>query len=132
MRVATARTSREKGQDLAEFAITLPILLMVLVVIVDLGRITYSYSTIYNAAREAARYGIINPYDTAGIENRALSIAVGLDASTLTITSSIDEDADTIEVIVDHDFLVVTPFADSLLPSNPLPISSRVTMRIER
>ena len=132
MRSPKSRVHRERGQDLAEYAITLPIFLMLLVVIVDLGRITYTYSTMFNAAREAARAGIIDPYDTTEIENRARGSSIGLDPAVLAITINVDEDADTIEVILDYDFQAITPFIDAILPSNPVPLTTRATMQIER
>lgn len=55
------------GQELVEFAILLPLLLLLVFGAVDLGRLFHAYITISNAAREGARYGIIYPEDTAGI-----------------------------------------------------------------
>jgi len=47
---------RRKGQTLAEFAITLPIVLILLFGIVEFGRIFQAWVTLQNAARTAARY----------------------------------------------------------------------------
>lgn len=47
---------RRKGQTLAEFAITLPIVLILLFGIVEFGRIFQAWVTLQNAARAAARY----------------------------------------------------------------------------
>lgn len=55
------------GQSLLEFAITLPVLLMVLVGVLDLGRLFFSYIAVINAARAGARYGAERPYDVNGI-----------------------------------------------------------------
>jgi hypothetical protein len=51
--------SGRKGQDLIEFAIVLPLLLLVLFGVVDLGRLFHSAITITNAARVGARYGAL-------------------------------------------------------------------------
>ena len=59
------------GQSLAEFAITLPVLLLLLLGVLDLGRLFFAYIAVNNAAREGARYGAEFPYDTAGIINIA-------------------------------------------------------------
>lgn len=40
------------GQSLVEFAIVLPVLLLLVVMIFDLGRAVYYSSAIHNAARE--------------------------------------------------------------------------------
>lgn len=47
---------RRKGQTLAEFAITLPIVLLLMFGIVEFGRIFQAWVTLQNAARTAARY----------------------------------------------------------------------------
>ena len=60
-------TKHFAGQELVEFAIILPLLLLIVFGAVDLGRLFHAYITISNAAREGARYGIIYPEDTAGI-----------------------------------------------------------------
>lgn len=62
--------SREHGQSLVEFGLALPVLILVLVAVVDLGRAFYTYVAITNAAREGARYGASFPFDTSGIRNR--------------------------------------------------------------
>jgi Flp pilus assembly protein TadG len=46
-----------KAQAIVEFAIALPILLMLLVGILEVGRMVFVYSAVNNASREAARYG---------------------------------------------------------------------------
>jgi hypothetical protein len=57
-----------RGQELAEFAIVLPLLLLVVFGIMDLGRLFHSLITITNAAREGARYAMIFPDDLIGID----------------------------------------------------------------
>lgn len=51
-----------RGQALVEFALVIPIFLLVLVAIFDLGRAVFAYSTLTNAAREGARIAIVNQY----------------------------------------------------------------------
>jgi len=43
------------GQALVEFALTLPVILMIILFTVDVGRLVYTYSAISAAAREGAR-----------------------------------------------------------------------------
>ena len=50
------RTGRH-GQAIVEFAIVLPILMVLLVGILEVGRMIFIYSVVNNASREAARYG---------------------------------------------------------------------------
>jgi Flp pilus assembly protein TadG len=51
---------RAGGQSLAEFALVLPILVLLIFGIVDLGRGVYAYNTIANAARQGARVATVN------------------------------------------------------------------------
>ena len=46
------RIKKEKGQSLVEFALLLPILLIILIGVVDLGRMYYAYVVITDAAAE--------------------------------------------------------------------------------
>ncbi len=51
----------ERGQSLTEFALMAPLLVLVLLGAIDLGRAYFAYVSITNAAREGARYGMDNP-----------------------------------------------------------------------
>lgn len=48
----------EKAQGLVEFALILPLLLLLLVGVVEAARIIWAYTTVQTAAREATRYAI--------------------------------------------------------------------------
>jgi len=56
-----ACTRRERGQDLVEFAIVLPVLLLLTLGIIQFGILIWNYNTVSNAAREGARYAIVKP-----------------------------------------------------------------------
>ena len=54
------RISRgEEGQALVEFALVVPVLLLLLLGIVEFGLLLYNQQVITNASREGARYGIV-------------------------------------------------------------------------
>jgi Flp pilus assembly protein TadG len=73
----SASTDRQHGQTLVEFALVLPLLILLLVGVFDFGRAIFAYNTINNAAREAAREAIVN--QTVGdIRAKAASAAAGL------------------------------------------------------
>lgn len=61
---ARIRPDRGRGQSLVEFALVVPLLLLLLLGIVQFGFIFNSYVTLTNAAREGAREGTIYAYDT--------------------------------------------------------------------
>lgn len=68
---------KERGQGLLEFALMLPIILLLMMAVMDFGRMLFLYSQVSNAAREAARFGSVvgtdptNPQfiDCTGIRN---------------------------------------------------------------
>ena len=49
----------ERGQSLTEMALTLPILMLLVMGIMDFGRMLFIYSQVSNAAREGARWGSV-------------------------------------------------------------------------
>lgn len=55
------RHTRQGGQSLVETAIVFPILILLLVAVVDFGRVFDAYIVLTNAAREGARFGSVNP-----------------------------------------------------------------------
>jgi len=57
--------SRQRGQSLVETALILPIFLLLVVAIFDLGRAVFMYSTVGNAARQGARVAIVNQLTSA-------------------------------------------------------------------
>lgn len=70
------RSSR-RGQALVEFALILPVLIVMMMGVVDLGRGIYAYNAISNAAREGGRTAIVNQ-DLADIRSRAAAQATAL------------------------------------------------------
>ena len=49
-----------RGQTLVEFAMVIPIFLIVFLAVVDLGRVVWANNTLSHAAREAARFAIVH------------------------------------------------------------------------
>ena len=65
-RLLRSTQSRSRGQAMVEFALVVPIFLVVLCGILYFGFMLYSKMSIINAAREGAHYGIIlDPRDLA-------------------------------------------------------------------
>jgi Flp pilus assembly protein TadG len=66
---------RAKGQALAEFAITVPIVLLLAAITIDFARVYYFDLSIRDASFAAARYAGMNPFDDPGIKNAAVNAA---------------------------------------------------------
>lgn len=67
-----------RGQTLVEFALILPIFVVILVGIFDGGRLVFANHTVNNAAREGGREATVNQTE-ADIQARAAQHAVALD-----------------------------------------------------
>jgi len=50
----------ERGQSLVEFAFVLPIIVLVIVAFIEIGRAVFAWNTIANAARQGARVAAVN------------------------------------------------------------------------
>jgi Flp pilus assembly protein TadG len=72
--------SEDRGQELVEFALSLPLLLLLLFGIIESGLIYLSYNSITNAAREGAHYGTISPANEGPSTCAAPSGAIGSQA----------------------------------------------------
>ncbi len=118
------------AQTLVEFSLVFPIIVVLLMVIFDLGRAVYCYSSIYNAAREGARYGIITQNET-GIINAAKAKAIGLDKSQMNVSVSYPNIYQ-VEVQITYPFQVVTPIVCNMLNCNPLILHSISVMQLEK
>jgi hypothetical protein len=83
-RMRSVRKGRSLGQGIVEFALALPLILLLVLGIIEFGRLTITYIAISSASREAARYGaavgdydsvILRPYeDCPGILDAAKRI----------------------------------------------------------
>lgn len=54
------RRDRSGGQSLVEFSLIFPIIVLLVVGFVEVGRAVFAYNTIANAARQAARVAAVN------------------------------------------------------------------------
>jgi Flp pilus assembly protein TadG len=125
--------ARERGQTLLEFALVLMVLLMIILVIVDLSRAVFYYSVLHNAAREGARYGIVNPTaPDADIIAASQALTAGMNFKTAEVTRPADK---TIVVKLEYTFTPATPVLSWLRGTSSLSditLQAKTTMNIER
>jgi Flp pilus assembly protein TadG len=112
------------GQSLAEFAISVPILLLLMAIAIDFGRVYYYDLTIRDASFAAARYAGMNPFDDAGIKSAAINAAPSgvLTTSTVSIATPANTTCDgssrtsgcPLNITVTYRFTPITPLITSL------------------
>lgn len=120
-----------RGQELLEYALVLPIFLLMVFGIIDLARAAYYYSALQNAAREGARFAIVHTPGETGIDamiaERVRNYAVGLDPADMDVPAPIWTD-DTVRVIARYSFDPVTPLLSSVFPGGVISMVSSSTM----
>ncbi len=77
------RLAAESGAELIEFAVVLPLMLLILLGIIDFGLLFQRYFVVTNAAREGARVAVLPGYSDADVQTR---VAQFLTAGGLTET----------------------------------------------
>ena len=126
------RKSRESGQSLVEFALVLPILLMLLCAIIDFGWFYYNQITLNNAAREGARFAVIH-YDPAEdwkgqAESRMMNSMVGVSSATAIVSDPVEQ---SITASVTAKPRVLTGFTSIFIGKKTLTLHASCTMRLE-
>jgi Flp pilus assembly protein TadG len=81
----SGRRRRSGGQALAEFALAIPIFVLLVFGLIDIGRLVYVNNAISQAAREGARYG--------SVQNRSATAAARTDVEdhTLAIMAAVPQ-----------------------------------------
>src|SRR5437867_4314669 len=129
----------ERGVAAVEFALLLPVLLMILFGIIEFGMIMYSREVITNAAREGARTGIVQgpPKRTAGqIKTIANNYLTGTGINPAKVTFTVVGDGllnpNTLTVTATYPYKFLVPYLPMVvgIPS-PLTITAQTVMRHE-
>lgn len=126
----------ERGQATAELAMLLPVIVLLLVGTLELGRVFNAWIVVTQASREGARVGAAQCAVNAGC---ATSVGVwvtnslsGLDAANATWDMTVGPytSGGTLEVMVNYDVPVVTPIIGALI-GNTVAVHGATSMRIE-
>ena len=118
-----------KAQTLVEFALIIPMLLLLLVGFFDLGRAFLYNHSLSNAVREATRSGIVmyddeNTSVEEGVKAKVLEFAFGLTSTTIPLTADdidvfITPDSegykDILQVSAEYCFVPITPMIASFI-----------------
>ncbi len=133
------RQQNERGAAAVEFALLLPVLLMILFGIIEFGMIMYGREVVTNASREGARAGIVqvSPKPTSGdITTIATNYLTGTGVNpsdvTITVTGAGGASPAMLTVTATYNYPWLIRYIPNVLglPS-PLPIAMSTTMRHE-
>lgn len=132
----------DHGQSLVEFALMVPILLLMIVGLIDIGHGLQAYVALGNAVRETARETAVHgaaassPWGpTANDANVTASVrsrAVGLDGSAISVTSSWPSGSNVQgnEAVISATY-TFQPSASALIGGVTLPLSATTRVRIQ-
>jgi Flp pilus assembly protein TadG len=124
---------RERGASAVEFALVVPMFLLILIGVAELTRAVWIYGTVAHAAREGTRYAMVR-----GAENKAPATAADIESyvqakagygSSTEVTTTWQPDnkpGSTVHVSVQYNFQSVTSF----LPIGPIALHSSSRMVI--
>ena len=123
---------RSRGQSMVELALILPVMLLLLIGALDVGRLFYYDVVVGNAVREGARQAMDPYYTDAKIAQIVQSAAPGVTVSGVTVNPSPRTSADSgkdLSVTATYTMAVFTPGISSIIGS-PKQVSHTVTMKI--
>jgi len=124
----------EKGQSLVEFALVVPLLLLLVIGIAEFGRAWMARNVLTGAAREAVRAVVVTPYNETTARNRGLAIlaAAKLTGGAITFDSTTETDGTvTRRATASYELpLVLVGFIPGL-DTTTISLSSTTTMRQE-
>jgi len=122
-----------KGQTLVEMALVLPILLLIIMGIVEFGRIFNAYLIVTNASREGARVAVVGGTDS-DINNSITNTTVTLKPENMSVNITPIEESRTrgsqVTVNVHYQIEMICPILNGIIP-NPFQINSSTVMRME-
>lgn len=114
----------EKGSSSVEFALILPVLILILFGIIQFGFVFNNYLAVTHAAREGARLAAVGLYSEAVVRERAYPV----DPTAILVSYPNGENhGEPVQVTVRAD----SPLFIPLFGSQTIPLESRAEMRIE-
>ena len=126
--------ANEKGQSLVEFALLLPILLLLLLGIIQFGIIFNGQITVTSAAREGARLAAVGADDEQvkdRVEEAAVALLLNIDRDDdIEINRAVDGDEGKLSVRVNGKVDIIMPLL-GIYTGESFTLSSESIMRLE-
>ena len=109
------RIGSNRGNAVVEFALVLPILLLVLFGITEIGRMIMTANVLNTASREGARLAAISPiYDSLSVQARVMEVLDAASVEPSSIVVEYNAAAHSVRVMVTADFEILSR---SVLPT---------------
>jgi Flp pilus assembly protein TadG len=139
----------ENGQELVEFALIVPLLLLIVFGICEFAVAVFSYDAISNAAREGARFGAISANSASAngatqtcvsptnpIVQRTCRLTAGLRPEAIRVTptrlAGVDTGRQAVRVVVSYDSRFVSGLVIAAVGGDPeLRLNAAASMQIE-
>lgn len=125
--------SKERGQALVEFALVLPLMLILFCGVIDFGRIIYANLNLNMVSQEAVRMAGLGDSDELVIQFTEDNFHAG-DSNQLNISISPNDSlrvsGDYVSVSLEYPISYATPLISSLFPS-PFIVNVSSTIRVE-
>lgn len=127
----------EKGQAMVEFALILPIFLLILCAIIDFGWLFFNQLSLDNACREGARYAAVCSEEELCVqmtENHVKNIIAPVFSDvdiSVTYTSLTDKFNGDVVVELEAEMTILTPVLGAINGSQKKTLTSEVVMRVE-
>jgi hypothetical protein len=120
----------QRGSATVEFALVLPVLLVVTLALVQIGIIARDQLLLVGVARAAAREAAVSS-DASAVRSAGESAGPGLDSSRMSIEARWGASlGDVVSVDASYDVPLTVPLVDSLLPPS-VHLSASAAMRQE-
>lgn len=135
-RLRKKRLKGEKGQAMVEFALVLPIFLLIICGILDFGWMFYNQLSLDNACREGARYACVNSTKTTTeIETHIINscnpyISNDLDIS-IAYTVTANPTSGDVNVTITSEMVILTPVMSIIVGGTTKTLVSTVIMKVE-
>jgi len=132
---ASSRKDRQRGAAAVEFALVLPILIVILLGIIDFGLYFYNDLQLTHAARDAARYLTVGDTDALAHANASIDDAVGRLISTDPPTRNLDpgSSGNQATVSLTTNYHCITPLPNFVpgIDDGQIGIDASAVMRVE-
>ena len=122
------RAKRERGQALVEFAMVLPVLILLVVGMMQFGLLFHEFLLVTHAAREGARVATLGGSDAEIVA--AVTAAAASPSDTEIMPASRVRGAQVTITVTKH-VTLITPLVSALFPQNPVPMSGTSIMRVD-